>query len=162
MDDRCVGAFISSPMGQIPTEGSVRLRVRYVECDPMGVAHHSSYVPWLEMARTELLRGSGRTYAEMERGGLFLVITKLDVKYRRPIRYDDVVDVRVRASVTSRIKIHHAYELAVVERDGAPPRPDDPSIPHDGVCAVASTELACVGRDGRPTALPEWLRASAD
>ncbi|MFI4854981.1 MAG: acyl-CoA thioesterase, partial [Phycisphaerales bacterium JB065] len=50
-------------------EGDLSLRVRYVECDPQGVAHHSSYVAWLEMGRTELLRlGPPGTpsYREME------------------------------------------------------------------------------------------------
>lgn len=137
--------------------GSIRVRVRYVECDPMGVAHHASYLPWLEMGRTELLRTSGVTYGAMEAGGFFLVITRCEVKYRRPLRYDDVVEVRTSVESGGRIKIRHGYELVLVERNGAAPDPADPSVPADGVCAVATTELACVGADGRPRELPDWL-----
>lgn len=145
-----------------PLSGTLRLRVRYAECDPMGVAHHASYLPWLEIARTELLRAAGRTYRAMEAAGLFLVITKAEVRYRRPIRYDDLLDIRVRADLSSRIKITHAYEVCLAERDGRPfasldPNAD-PTLPRDGVCSVATTELACVGRDGRPTPLPDWLQ----
>lgn len=128
----------------------MRLRVRYCECDPMGVAHHAAYLPWLEMARTELLRVSGVSYAQLEQAGVFLVIAKLDARYRRPIRYDDVVEVRTRVVGQSRVKIGHEYELLVVERDGSP-------IEAPEVAAAASTTLACVGRDGRPMGLPEWL-----
>jgi hypothetical protein len=42
------------------------MRVRYAECDPMGVAHHATYLGWLEIARTELLRAGGVSYAQLE------------------------------------------------------------------------------------------------
>jgi len=131
-----------------PTAGSFQLRVRYVECDPMGVVHHSSYLPWLEMGRTELLRSVGESYAAMEAEGVFLVVTKVEVKYRRPMKYDDLVEIRTRMEKTSKIKLHHSYEIVLVERSGEA---------SEQVCAIASTELACVGEDGRPTALPGWL-----
>ena len=132
-----------------PTTGSTRLQVRYVECDPMGVAHHSSYLPWMEMGRTELLRSVGESYAALEAAGVFLVVTKVEVKYRRPIRYDDVVEIRTRVDKASKVKLHHSYEIVLVERAGEA---------SEQVCAVATTELACVGRDGRPRALPEFLQ----
>jgi len=149
-----------APPPRLPSRaGSTRLRVRYAECDPMRVAHHASYPIWMEEARTHLLRVSGVSYADLEEQGVFLVITKLEIKYRRPIRYDDVIEVRVRHVPAGRIKIRHEYELALVERLGATPDATDPATPRDGVCAVASTELACVGADGRPMQLPEWLTA---
>jgi len=124
----------------------------------MNVAHHASYAPWLEMGRTELLRGAGATYAQLEAGGVFLVVTKLEMRFRRPIKYDDIVEIRTRVTGGGRVKIRHEYEVALIERNGAAPDPStDPSVPHDGVCAVAMTELACVDRDGKPTQLPEWL-----
>ena len=131
-----------------PTTGSFQLRVRYVECDPMGVVHHSSYLPWMEMGRTELLRSVGQSYAAMEADGVFLVVTKVEVKYRRPLKYDDLVEIRTTVEKTSKIKLQHAYEIVLIERSGEA---------LEQVCAVASTELACVGEDGRPTALPGWL-----
>lgn len=141
----------------LASEGVVRVRVRYAECDPMGVAHHASYAPWLEIGRTEILRDAGTSYEALERAGVFLVVTKLEVKYRRPIRYDDVVEVRTRVMGGSRVKIRHEYEVVVLERRGAPVHPDDPAVHAGGAAAIAATELACVGPDGRPRALPEWL-----
>lgn len=140
-----------------PTEGRTTLRVRYAECDPMGVAHHASYAPWMEIARTELLRDSGRTYESLERAGVFLVVTKMEIRYRRPVRYDDVIEVRTRVEGGSKVRIRHEYEIAVVERAAEPPNPTDPAFGPGGVVAVATTTLACVGSDGRPRELPEWL-----
>lgn len=123
----------------------------------MGVAHHSSYLPWMEMGRTELLREVGESYADLESAGVFLVVTKVEVKYRRPIKYDDLIEIRTRVESASKIKLEHGYDIVLVERNGRAPDPGDPSVPIDGVCAIATTQLACVGNDGRPRALPEWL-----
>lgn len=146
-----------APLVPVPDRGVTQVRVRYCECDPMGVAHHASYVPWLEMARTEILRDAGVTYAQLEQAGVFLVVTRLELRYRRPIRYDDLLEIRTRVVGGSRIKIRHEYELSVVERGGQAPNPHDPGIPLDGICGTGSSELACVDRSGRPQALPEWL-----
>lgn len=139
------------------TAHALEIRVRYAECDPMGVAHHASYAPWLEMGRTELLRTLGGSYKALEAEGVFLVVTKLEIRYRRPVLYDDLLEVRTTVTGGSRIKLRHAYELALLERDGSSPDPADPRTPADGICAVATTELARVDRDGRPAALPDWL-----
>ena len=136
---------------------NVTLRVRYAECDPMGVAHHASYAPWLEIARTELLRDAGASYGAMEAAGVFLVVTRMELKYRRPIRYDDLVEVRVVAEPRGAVRIRHTYEVVLVERAGREAQRDGKLVPLDGVCAVAETELACVGGDGKPRGLPWWL-----
>ncbi|MEZ6163969.1 MAG: hotdog domain-containing protein [Phycisphaerales bacterium] len=116
-----------------------------------GVAHHSSYLPWMEMGRTELLRAVGESYAALEAAGVFLVVTKLEVKYRRPIRYDDVIELWTSVAGATKVKLMHSYELVLVERGGkVPDHAVDASVPLDGVCAVGSTEIACVGGDGRP------------
>jgi len=125
-----------------------RVRVRYCECDPMGVAHHASYIPWLEIGRSELLRECGVSYADLERAGIFLVVVKLDVRYRRPVRYDDVVEVRTAWKGGSKVKIEHEYSVMVVERGGQA---------CEELAAPASTTLACVDAEGRIRVLPEWL-----
>lgn len=114
----------------------------------MGVVHHAAYVPWLEIGRTEILRDTGATYAAMERAGTFLVIVKLDVRYRRPVLYDDLVEIRTRVVATSRVKIEHEYEVVVVERAGTPCQES---------AAAASTTLACVDKAGKVQQMPGWL-----
>ena len=46
------------------------LRVRYPETDQMGVVHHSHYLVWFEIGRTELMREAGCAYSEMEKTGI--------------------------------------------------------------------------------------------
>lgn len=114
----------------------------------MGVVHHAAYLAWLEMGRTELLRAGGVTYAQLEGAGVFLVIVRLEVRYRRPVRYDQLVELTTRVASAGRVKIEHAYELrSVGESDAA----------DDEVLLAASTTLACVDGAGRPRELPAWL-----
>lgn len=125
--------------------GEITLRVRYSECDPMNVAHHSAYAVWFEMGRTELLRGDGVSYADLEREGVRLAVVELRVKYRRPARYDDLLRLETRLVEASHVKIRHEYNLwRGSER-----------------LAAASTTLACLTEQGRAVELPPVLRAHA-
>ena len=74
-----------------------RTRVRYKETDAMGIAHHSNYIVWFEIGRTDFCRETGISYAEIERRGYILVVTEIGCRYRTPFRYDD--EVRIRTSV---------------------------------------------------------------
>jgi acyl-CoA thioester hydrolase len=142
-------AFI--PPGDVPVSGATRVRVRYCECDPMNVAHHAAYVPWLEIARTELLRSAGMSYAALEAAGVLLVVVKLEVKYRRPVLYDDVLEIRTRVVRASRVKIEHEYEIVLAEREAKPEAAGT-------VLAAAATTLGCVDRAGQIRELPGWLQ----
>lgn len=148
---RLGAATTKTPSAAIPREGALRVRVRYCECDPMGVAHHASYVAWLEMGRTELLRNCGVSYRDLEAAGVFLVITKLELKYRKPARYDDEVTIITRVTGGGRARIDHEYEVRLI---GAGEERGE-------LLATATTTLACVDETGRPRALPDWLRADA-
>lgn len=128
----------------------IEIRVRYAETDRMGYVYHGRYWVYFEMGRTELLRQGGCSYRQWEEAGVFLVVTAASVRYRSPAHYDDVLTLRTYLTRTGRASIEHAYEL---RRDS------------DGVViATARTTLACVGADGRPTALPQGLsnRSKAD
>ena len=126
-----------------PPDHNLTFRVRYAECDPMGVAHHSAYPVWFEIGRTELLRHSrGTNYRDLEAAGTYLAVVKLEVRYKLPARYDDVLELRTTLVNAGHVKIEHEYELY---RDAI-------------LLATGSTTLACLDRDGRPRELPAELR----
>jgi acyl-CoA thioester hydrolase len=122
--------------------GETTIRVRYAETDRMGLLHHANYPVYFEQARTELLRSFGLAYRDLEDQGYFLVLTRLEVRYRRPAHYDDVLVIRTTVARTTSVRIDHTYE---VFRDGQ-------------LIAEGSTTLACLDAEGRPQALPEVLR----
>lgn len=129
---------------QKPVEScDVEIRVRYAETDAMGYLHHARYLVYFEIGRTELLRANGLRYADMEQMGLFYVVAKLECRYRAPARYDDVLTLTTRTQRLSLVRVDHTYQL----RRG------------DTILAEAASTLALVGRDGRPTPLPDELYA---
>ena len=71
-----------------------KIRVEYHHTDQMGIVHHSNYIKFFEVARTEWLRAAGLTYAEMERRGVMMPIVDVQVKYRTPSYYDELITVR--------------------------------------------------------------------
>jgi len=116
-----------------------RVRVRYCETDRMGVAHHGSYVAWFEEARTEWLRRRGKTYRQMEDEGNLLQVVDFTCRYLRPVDYDDEVAIRLRVQERSKVAVTLAYQVQKSSGE---------------VCAVGTTRLACVGRDGKLRRLP--------
>ena len=88
-----------------------RLRVRYKETDQMGIAHHSNYIVWFEIGRTDLCRQTGFPYSEIERRGYLLVVSEIACRYRSPFRYDDEVLIRTSVADTASRAMRFAYEL---------------------------------------------------
>lgn len=77
------------------------LDVRYVETDAMGIVHHSNFLHWMEVARTDFMKDGGRSYRDFESKGLRLVVIGVDVIYRGSARYGDRVQVE-----TNIVKVH--------------------------------------------------------
>jgi len=134
----------------------LRVRVRYSECDPMGVAHHAVYPLWMEMARTELLRSLGVTYAQMESSGDLLVVVALGVDYKASAIYDDEVGVRARVTRVTPARIEHSYEIRLLGRTNPMAR-----LHAGALLATGKTTLACVDRQGRPKRTPSILTGGA-
>ena len=123
--------------------GRISIRVRYSECDPMGVAHHTTYPVWFEMGRTELLRASDRSYRDYEAAGVFLAVVTLEASYKKPAIYDDVLELESVLSEIGHVKIIHEYAL---RREGE-------------LLATGKTTLACLDRDGKLCPIPDSLKA---
>jgi acyl-CoA thioester hydrolase len=69
------------------------ISVRYAETDRMGVAHHSSYFLWFEIARTGLLRAAGHAYRDLEAGGILLPVIECGARFLKGADYDDRLSV---------------------------------------------------------------------
>ena len=124
--------------------GSSTIRVRYAETDQMGIAWHGDYLAWFEVGRTDLLRGCGCTYRELETQGLRLPVIEVQARFLRPAHYDDLLEIRTRLAGLAGARVSFEYE---VHREGT-----------DGPLATGSTSHAAVDLQGRPRRLPEELR----
>jgi acyl-CoA thioester hydrolase len=120
------------------------VRVRYAETDKMGIVYYANYLVWFEVGRTDLLRGSGWTYREMEHGGFSLPVIEARCEYREPARYDDDIEIQTTGELLSPARVKFSYRI-VRARDQV-------------LLAEGHTVHASVGGEGRPTRLPARAR----
>jgi acyl-CoA thioester hydrolase len=118
-----------------------RIRTRFAETDAMGIIHHAAYLPYLEEARVAYLRRLGHPYEEVRRDGFNFAVLEVVVQYRRPLEFDELVDVHLRAGAVSRATFQLAYLLTV----------------DDDIRATAVTVHGCVDASGKATRLPAWV-----
>ena len=86
-------------------------RVRYREVDPMSVVYHAHYVDYFEAARTEALRAHGLPYKSLEDAGIIMPVVDLQVRYHKPARYDDLLDIHVVFPETPSVRVRAEYEV---------------------------------------------------
>jgi acyl-CoA thioester hydrolase len=128
----------------MPSEHAVTVRVRYGETDQMGVVYHPNYLLYFETGRTELMRASGVTYSEMEKSGIFLVVTETSCKYRAAAKYDQELKVVTKVDSVGKATIRFSYR--VLGPDGA-------------LLAEGHTELASVDASKNPVRMPKEIAA---
>ena len=91
---------------------SIKIKVRYCETDQMGLVHHGSYINYFEEARISWISNLGFSYSEMEKSGIILPVSKLNVSYLRPAYFDDelVVNVELAELPTSRLMFNYTIK----------------------------------------------------
>lgn len=86
-------------------------RVPYADTDQMGVVYYGNYLTLFERARNELMRLSGYSYRECEAEGWALPVTHAQVNYRRPAKYDDLLEVTAYVQNQKGVRIEIACEV---------------------------------------------------
>ena len=88
-----------------------KIKVRYAETDQMGVVYHGNYAQYLEIGRLEWLTALGISYKEMEENEVMLPVVSLNVNYKKPARYDDVLTITTTLVKQPTVSIEFDYEI---------------------------------------------------
>jgi acyl-CoA thioester hydrolase len=116
--------------------------VRFAETDAQGIAHHASFVVWLEVARVAYLAEHAGGYSAIRERGLEALTTAVHVDYRLPAHFDERLTVWLRCVDVRGARFRYEYRI---ERGGE-------------LVAEAWTAHATVDRETRlPTRVPAWL-----
>jgi acyl-CoA thioester hydrolase len=116
--------------------------VRFAETDAQGVAHHSVFLVWFEIARIEYLARFRGGYPELRGEGIEALTTETHVRYLLPERFDERLTVHARCGDIRGARFRFDY---AIRRDGEP-------------IADGWTLHACVDAiTHRPTRIPPWL-----
>jgi acyl-CoA thioester hydrolase len=85
------------------------VRVRYAETDQMRVVYYGIYTQYFEVGRVEALRELGMTYRSMEENGTMLPVTRLEINYKHPAKYDELLTITstIANMPTARIAFDH-------------------------------------------------------
>jgi len=88
------------------------IRVRYAETDKMGIVHHSNYLVWFELGRSDFCRARGFSYKDMEeKDNALLVVAESYCRYKSPAFYEDVLLVRTQVGEVRSRSIRFIYEV---------------------------------------------------
>ena len=92
-------------------QARAQVTVRYAETDMIGIVYHANYLPWFEVARTQLLREQGFPYRQLEADGYRIPVLEAGAKYLRPALYDDTLTIVATITEKPLLRIRIAYEV---------------------------------------------------
>jgi acyl-CoA thioester hydrolase len=120
-----------------------RLRVPLFEIDLGQAVYHGNYYHLFELGREDFLRSLGYPYRQFMDQQLHLAIVEASCSYRRPVRYDDLIEVhtgvnwwRSRSLALSHMIYRHEGEAELK------------------LCTKATLNMVCVRFSGQPAILP--------
>src|SRR6185295_19250271 len=87
-----------------------RVRVRYKDTDTMSVVYYGNYLTYFEVGRVEYLRQHGLPMSEVDRR-IHMPVVEAHVKYVKPARLDDLLEVTSRVSGRKRASFTFSYEI---------------------------------------------------
>ena len=121
------------------------LKVRYYECDPMGIVHHSNYLRYFECARDEMISAWGYGIEQCQADGITFPLVKAELQFHRPAVSGDVIRVVAEISTVPLAKL--VVNQQIFNQKGE-------------LCCEGIVTLGFLSAvTGRPTRCPEKLLA---
>lgn len=125
-------------------------RVCVADTDMMGIVHHANYVAYFEKGRLEYLRRRGLPYKSLVQRGFHMPVIELNLKYRRPAQFDDLLSIETRLGALTRVTVRFDYTVSLPPTD-----PTGVTRPASALLVEGHIVLACVDEKGKPRPLPE-------
>ena len=126
---------------------STEVVVRFAETDAQGIAHHASFVVWLEVARVGYLAEHAGGYGAIQEQGIEALTTAVEVRYLRAARFDDRLRVWARCVDLRGARFRYEYAVERLRSDGVAELLAEGSTSHATVDAATH----------RPIRLPPWF-----
>ncbi len=121
----------------------MKIRVYYEDTDCGNIVYYANYLKYMERSRTEYLRDRGINLGNYHEQGLFFAVIEVHVKYRKPARYDDLLEVQ--SSITESASVMLEFETEIRNEQG-------------DLLVTGIARLACMNANGRASRIPAELR----
>jgi acyl-CoA thioester hydrolase len=125
---------------------STEVSVRFAETDAQAIAHHASFVVWLEVARVEYLAEHVGGYLAIQAKGLEALTTEVHVRYHRVARFADRLRIWTRCVDLRGARFRYEYAIERLGGEGA-------ELLADAYTAHATVDAVT----HRPTRVPAWF-----
>ena len=120
-----------------------QIRVRYKDTDTMSVVYYGNYLTYFEVARVEYLRQRDLPMSVVDKR-IHMPVVEAFVKYVKPAKLDDLLDVSSRVSERKRASFTFSYEIRNEAQE---------------LVATGFTRHACWDpATAKMIALPDWLK----
>ena len=116
-------------------------RVQFYDTDAQGIVHHSNYFRYFEEARGELLRGIGLPYSSIRERGYEVVLLEACCNFKKPLFYDEVVDIELLLEGVDRFTFSFVYRVSV-----------------EGELRAEGKTKHCMVKDGKIVSIPREVR----
>ncbi len=93
-----------------------KVPIRYFDVDKMGIVHNSMYQIYFEEARIDLVRSGGYPYSTIENEGLIFPLSEVNMHYKSPIKYGEVIFVEVSTAYVKNYSVKFNY--SIIKEDG--------------------------------------------
>jgi acyl-CoA thioester hydrolase len=121
----------------------ISFRVRYAETDQMGFVYYGNYAQYLEMGRVAWLRSLGISYKTMEERGVMLPVISMQLDFKKPALYDDLITVETKLKKTPTVRIEFDYKIYNEQEE---------------LLVTANTVLAFIDmKTNRPARCPKYI-----
>ena len=97
---------------------AVQERVRWSDCDPLGIIYYGTYIRFFESAEHEMFRQAGLPYEVMRvQRQVQLPRKAFQVEFHSPAQMDELLEIRVgiarigESSITMRFEAYRAADL---------------------------------------------------
>jgi tol-pal system-associated acyl-CoA thioesterase len=114
------------------------VKVYLEDTDALGIVYHSNYLKYMERSRHEMLAG----HLGVLNGRRF-VVHEMHIKFQRPARLGDQLEVRSTAKQASEYRITFFQEVVLLREDLQ--------------LAAAEVQVTCVDSQGTLTEIPEGI-----
>ena len=122
------------------------MRIYWEDTDAAGIVFYANYLKFFERARTEWLRGLGFGQEALRtNAGIAFVVSETALRYRRPARLDDVIEVSVDVVHLGQASLQIAQEARRAEE-----------LLVEGTIRIGCVELGTF----RPCRIPNEIRLS--
>lgn len=124
-------------------------RVPFSETDAMKIVHHSNHARYLERGRIEYLRLVGLDYAGIMKRGMHFPVTELNIQYKKPLVFDEVLLIETEISKLTRVRLNFGYKVYSVP-ELAPSSLADSPFEGGKPSFTGESFHCCVNDEGRP------------